>query len=90
MTQSRPAGAMFMAAGAVLGALAVGLAVGVATSYLQGWLPTSLNILANSGAVWSVVAFGVVAALNRPLGSSVAAGLAGLGSRSRIREIKAG
>jgi hypothetical protein len=36
---------------------ATALGVGVATSYLQGVLPASANFLANSGAVWTVVAF---------------------------------
>ena len=39
--------------------LVTGLGVGVATSYLQGVLPGSWNTLANSGAVWTVVAFAV-------------------------------
>jgi hypothetical protein len=59
-------------------ALAVGLAVGVVTSYLQGALPGSWNTLANSGAVWTVVAFAVAALVvaTRPL--TIASGLAAL------------
>ena len=38
-----------------------GLVVGTATSYLQGVLPRASNTLANSGAVWSVLAFALVA-----------------------------
>lgn len=57
-----------------------GLAVGVATSYLQGVLPGASNTLANSGAVWSAVGFGlVVAAALRSWPASVAGGIALLG-----------
>ncbi|WP_083958299.1 DUF6518 family protein [Herbidospora mongoliensis] len=38
-------------------ALVAGLAVGVLTNLAQGWLPGAWNQIANSGAVWSVVAF---------------------------------
>ena len=46
-------------------ALVLGIAVGVSTSYLQGELPGSWNTLANSGAVWTVVAFAIAAAVLR-------------------------
>lgn len=42
---------------------ALGIAVGVATSLLQGVLPDPVAFLANSGAVWSLVAFAAVAAV---------------------------
>jgi len=59
--------------GLVAAALA-GVAVGIATSYLQGILPGAANTLANSGAVWSVVAFAISIAT---LGASRAAVIAG-------------
>jgi hypothetical protein len=55
--------------------LAIGLGVGVATSYLQGVVPGSWNTLANSGAVWTVIAFGVAAALVTTPATTVATGL---------------
>ncbi|XVQ07239.1 DUF6518 family protein [Spirillospora sp. CA-255316] len=56
--------------------LVAGLALGVVTNLAQGWLPGSWNQIANSGAVWSAVAF-VVGALsaNRGVSSAAAAGL---------------
>jgi Family of unknown function (DUF6518) len=59
-------------------ALAIGLAAGIATSYLQGVLPGSWNTLANSGAVWTVVAFVVAALVVQTRGLTVASGLAAL------------
>ena len=57
-----------------------GLAVGIATSYLQGVLPGASNTLANTGAVWSALGFGlVVAAALRGWPASVAGGIALLG-----------
>ncbi|MFD4767308.1 DUF6518 family protein [Streptomyces niveus] len=48
---------------ALSAALAGGLAFGVLTNLGQGWLPGALNQLANSGAVWSAVAFAAGAVL---------------------------
>ncbi|WP_432084406.1 DUF6518 family protein [Streptomyces sp. WAC 04229] len=45
------------------GAGAAGLALGVLTNLLQGWLPWPWSQLANSGGVWSVVAFAAGALL---------------------------
>ncbi|MFC8957563.1 DUF6518 family protein [Streptomyces sp. NPDC057101] len=42
---------------ATAGALGAGLVLGIFTNLFQGWLPGSWNQIANSGAVWSVVAF---------------------------------
>lgn len=42
-----------------------GLAFGVLTNLAQGWLPGAWNQLANSGAVWSTVAFAAGALLAR-------------------------
>lgn len=51
-------------------ALAAGLAAGLLTNLAQGWLPGAWNQIANSGAVWSVVAFvaGAVVAGGPPRG----------------------
>ncbi|WP_369218153.1 DUF6518 family protein, partial [Streptomyces flavofungini] len=57
-------------------ALLAGLAAGVLTNLAQGWLPGAWNQLANSGAVWSAVAF-VAGAASRPSRLAVAA-VAGL------------
>jgi hypothetical protein len=55
-----------------------GLAVGIATSWLQGVLPTSANVLANSGAIWSLIACALsLPAHSRPF--AIAAGLLALG-----------
>jgi len=53
-------------------ALIVGLGAGVATSYLQDVLSGPSNSLANSGAVWSFVAF-LVALASRQQGARAAA-----------------
>jgi Family of unknown function (DUF6518) len=53
-------------------AFLVGVAAGVGTSYLQGVLPGPTNSLANSGAVWSMVAF-LVALASRQQGARAAA-----------------
>lgn len=62
----------------LLAALVGGLAVGVATSWLQGGLPDSANILANSGAVWSLIAF-AFALPTRQRAVSTVVGLLALG-----------
>lgn len=58
--------------GAAAGA---GLAAGALTAYLQGVLPASWNTLANSGAVWTAVAYAGTLALAR---TRVGAAIAGL------------
>ncbi|MGI5452472.1 DUF6518 family protein [Streptomyces sp. CA-249302] len=50
-----------------------GLLLGVLTNLAQGWLPGAWNQLANSGAVWSAVAFGAGALPARRGGVSRAA-----------------
>lgn len=73
-----PSGVPWRLAVALAAALAAGLGVGVATSYLQGELSSSTNFLANSGAVWTVIAFLLaVWAAVRP-GAGAAAGLLAL------------
>ncbi|MCW2597097.1 MAG: hypothetical protein JWP39_2985 [Jatrophihabitans sp.] len=62
----------------LFGAALGGLAVGVATSYLQGALPGSWNTVANSGAVWTVVAFGLAALSVRTRWTAIAAGVLAL------------
>ncbi|MFJ1754137.1 DUF6518 family protein [Kitasatospora sp. NPDC088134] len=54
-----------------------GLLLGVLTNLLQGWLPDAWAQIANSGAVWSVVAFVAGALSARRVGLLVAA-VAGL------------
>jgi hypothetical protein len=61
-------------AGLATAALA-GLAAGVLTAYLQGVVSADWNTVANSGAVWTVVAFIATAALAR---TSAAAAVGGL------------
>ncbi len=56
-------------------ALGAGLVVGIATSYLQGVLPGSWNRLANSGGVWTVLAFAVAVRVSRNRSEAVGAGL---------------
>jgi Family of unknown function (DUF6518) len=64
---------------AALGAAAVaGAAAGALTAYLQGVVPADWSTIANSGAVWTVVAFGVAAVAARTLAIGVAAGLLAL------------
>src|SRR4051812_34360355 len=61
-------------------AFIVGVAAGVGTSYLQGVLPGPTNSLANSGAVWSMVAFLVtLASRQRGARAAVIGALALLG-----------
>lgn len=57
---------------------AVGIGVGVLTLWLQGVLPDTLNLLANSGAVWTVVAVAAAAVFGGSRGISVVAGLLAL------------
>ncbi|MFI6700848.1 DUF6518 family protein [Streptomyces sp. NPDC050509] len=60
----------------VAGCLGAGLALGVMTNLAQGWLPGNWNQIANSGAVWSAVAFVAGALLaDRGVRVAVAGGL---------------
>ncbi|MGW1185378.1 DUF6518 family protein [Streptomyces drozdowiczii] len=62
---------------------ATGIALGVLTNLLQGWLPSSWNQLANSGGVWSALAFATGAVLAPRVGDvrriAVAGALAEIG-----------
>ena len=60
-------------AGRVLMAAGGGLLLGVITNLAQGWLPGAWNQIANSGAVWSAVAFAAGALLYRRSGPLQAA-----------------
>jgi len=62
----------------LLAAVAIGLGAGVATSYLQGVLPSSADFLANSGAVWTLVAFLIALWSADRVRAAAAAGLLGL------------
>jgi hypothetical protein len=62
----------------LLAVTVAGLAAGVATSYLQGVLPGSSNFLANSGAVWTVIAFVLALWVAVAVGTAVAAGVLAL------------
>jgi hypothetical protein len=59
---------------ALLAAVLTGLAGGVATSWLQGHLTGGWYVLADSGAVWTVVAFVVAAAVAGPRWLAVTSG----------------
>jgi hypothetical protein len=56
----------------------LGTGAGVLTGRLQSALPTNWSTIANSGAVWTVVAFGVAAGLGRVRYVAIAAGLLAL------------
>ncbi|MDT4913628.1 MAG: hypothetical protein QOC66_2756 [Pseudonocardiales bacterium] len=61
---------------AALGVAAVaGTAAGALTAHLQGVFPAAWSTIANSGAVWTVVAFALAAALGRTRATAVTAGL---------------
>ena len=68
---------------ATVAASGAGLALGVLTNLAQGWLPGEWNQIANSGAVWSVVAF-VAGALPAGRVSLPAAAVAGLCAESGL------
>jgi hypothetical protein len=67
-----------LSAAALTTATAAGLAAGAGTAELQGVVPESFNTVANSGAVWSVVALMVAAAAARSRATAVGAGLLAL------------
>jgi hypothetical protein len=60
------------------GAALAGLAAGGLTAYLQGVVPAGWSTVANSGAVWTVVAFAVAAIAGRARGTAIATGLLAL------------
>jgi hypothetical protein len=60
---------------ALLGAAGAGVAAGGLTAYLQGVLPASWNTVANSGAVWTLVAALVAGLVGRRRATAAAAGL---------------
>lgn len=62
----------------VFGCAAGGLVAGAATSWLQGELPGTWNTLADSGAVWTLVAALLAWAAARTRGVAFAAGLVAL------------
>lgn len=71
--RSRPV-QITMRAALLVGATLAGLGAGVATSYAQGLLPGEWFQVANSGAVWTVVAFVVAVICSRSRHLAVAAG----------------
>jgi hypothetical protein len=60
---------------ALLASAVAGIAAGVATLALQGVLPGAWNTLADSGAVWTVIAFATAAALRGSRRLAVTSGL---------------
>ncbi|MEV6174098.1 DUF6518 family protein [Streptomyces sp. NPDC051954] len=68
---------------ATVSTFAGGLVAGVLTNLAQGWLSGAWNQIANSGAVWSVVAFVAGALLGRHV-SLPAAAVAGLCAESGL------
>jgi len=66
-----------------MAATAGGMLLGALTNLAQGWLPGAWNQLANSGAVWSAVAF-ATAALLAERGSVLRAAFAGLGAEAGL------
>lgn len=62
----------------LLGAVAGGLSAGVLTSYLQGVLPGDWNLLADSGAVWTVVAVALALPCVHARWAAVTAGMLAL------------
>jgi hypothetical protein len=52
-----------------------GLVAGAFTAHLQGVLPTDWNTVANSGAVWTLVAFTVTAGVARSMAAAAGVGL---------------
>jgi hypothetical protein len=63
---------------ALAAATAAGLASGAGTAELQGVVPETFNTVANSGAVWSVVALAVAVTVARTRATAVLAGLLAL------------
>jgi hypothetical protein len=69
--------------GATMTATAGGVLLGVLTNLAQGWLPGAWNQLANSGAVWSAVAF-VSGVLLAGRGTALRAAVGGLGAEAGL------
>jgi hypothetical protein len=76
-TGLRPGGWTWPRATAASASASAGIVLGVLTNLAQGWLPDRWNQIANSGAVWSVVAFAAGAVLAGRV-SSVTAAVSGL------------
>lgn len=66
-----------------LAATVGGVLLGVLTNLAQGWLPGAWNQLANSGAVWSAVAF-AAGALLAGRGTVLRAAVGGLGAEAGL------
>ncbi len=71
------------AGGAAATAAVAGLLLGVLTNLAQGWLPGAWQQIANSGAVWSAVAFAVGAVLYREVTAARAA-IGGLAAEAAL------
>ena len=69
---------------ATVAATGGGLLLGVLTNLAQGWLPGAWNQIANSGAVWSAVAFVAGALLAGRGGTVVRAAVGGLGAEAGL------
>ncbi|MEU3618790.1 DUF6518 family protein [Streptomyces sp. NPDC006872] len=69
--------------GTTMTATVGGMLLGVFTNLAQGWLPGAWNQLANSGAVWSAVAF-AAGALLVERGTVQRAALVGLGAEAGL------
>ncbi|MGW1210393.1 DUF6518 family protein [Streptomyces sp. NPDC002499] len=61
-----------------------GVLLGVLTNLAQGWLPGAWNQIANSGAVWSAVAFVAGALLAGRGGTVVRSAVGGLGAEAGL------
>jgi hypothetical protein len=60
---------------ALLAAAGVGIAAGAATAYLQGVLSATWNTVANSGAVWTLIAAAAAAVLGRQRATAISTGM---------------
>ncbi|MGW0948580.1 DUF6518 family protein [Streptomyces sp. NPDC002623] len=76
-------GSGFGSWGTTMTATVGGMLLGVLTNLAQGWLPGAWNQLANSGAVWSAVAF-AAGALLAERGAVLRAALGGLGAEAGL------
>ncbi|MGW3283030.1 DUF6518 family protein [Streptomyces sp. NPDC001002] len=85
LSDSAQPGAGFGALTATVAATGGGVLLGVLTNLAQGWLPGAWNQIANSGAVWSAVAFVAGALLaGRGGGTVVRAAVGGLGAEAGL------
>ncbi len=62
-------------AAALLAAAGVGIGAGATTAYLQGVLSPNWNTIANSGAVWTLVAAMAAAVLGRQRATAISTGM---------------